>query len=121
MKVVYNSVFPFGSFKAMTIGPWIFCKKGVVLTPMDINHEAIHWEQYKELLIVVFPFVYITLFIIELVSCVINHDRGKIKNIRKNNVFRRAYRSIALEREAYEHENDMEYVARRPLWNWMKI
>lgn len=121
MKVVYNNVLPFWGFKAMTIGPWIFCRQGTELTSVDINHEAIHWEQYKELLIVVFPFVYIILFSIELVACAINHDRGKIKNNRKNNVFKRTYRSIALEREAYEHENDMEYVARRPLWNWMKI
>ena len=117
MKVVYNSIIPFGGFKAVTIGKWIFCKYGTVLTPVDINHEAIHWEQYKELLIVGFPIVYVFLYLVELVRCSVNPERGRIENIRRNGLSKRAYRSIALEREAYEHEEDAEYIAHRPRWN----
>lgn len=43
MKVIYNDYIPFGSFVAMTVGPLIFTKREV-LTPSDIQHEAIHWE-----------------------------------------------------------------------------
>lgn len=120
MKVVYNSVLPFKGFKAVTIGPWIFCRHGTVLSPVDVNHETIHWEQYKELLIVFFPILYVIMFAVELVLCAFSPDRGRKKESRKNGLSMRAYRSIAFEREAYRHEEDMDYVAHRPSWNWLR-
>lgn len=62
MRVVENNILPLFGFKAMTIFKWIFVHKGVELSEVDINHEAIHWEQEKELLIVGFYLMYVLMF-----------------------------------------------------------
>lgn len=120
MIIVENGIIPFGGFKAMTVGPWIFCKSKDSLTEVDINHEAIHWEQYKELLVILFPIVYIVLWIVEVVRCLFDSKRGSEEGKRRN-LLRRAYRSIALEREAYKHQADLGYVAGRRRFEWLRI
>jgi len=118
MIIVENSIIPFGGFKAVTVGPWIFCRSKDSLTEIDINHEAIHWEQYKELLIVGFPVVYLLLWIVELVRCLFDGKRG-CEDGRRRGLLKRAYRSVALEREAYGHQTDLGYIGRRKRYNWL--
>ena len=120
MRVVENSILPLGGYKAMTVLCWIFVHKGVELSEVDINHEAIHWEQEKELLVVGFYLLYAMMFVYEWVRCLFDGERGKTDKSWKNGVGRRAYRSIPFEREAYKHQEDMLYTYNRKHFSWIK-
>lgn len=69
-----------------------------------INHEKIHLKQQLELLIIPFFVIYVLEFYIRLLQ---------YKNRKM------AYRNISFEREAYENEKDLNYIKRRPLWNFI--
>lgn len=119
MKVVENDFFPWFGMKSMTVMCWIFVHRGVKLTDVDVNHEAIHWEQWKECLIVLFPLLYLLMWLWEVVRCAFDADRGrKLGYYQRNGLFKRAYRSIAFEREAYAHEKDLEYLSVRKRYAW---
>lgn len=120
MKVVENRILPLFGFKAMTILCWIFIRKGTELSETDENHEAIHWKQEKELLIIGFYLLYIFMYIYECVRCLFDGERGKTDNSWRNGVGRRAYRSVAFEKEAYQHEDDMLYVYNRKHYAWIR-
>jgi len=118
MKVVKTTGFPPGPFKAITIGPWIFTKSDL-LTESDIQHEAIHWEQQKETLILGFFVLYIVFQLIELVRCAIDPNRGASEGY-KRPLWKRAYRSNLFEKEAYANQDEQGYLEHRQLWAWAK-
>lgn len=120
MKVVENSFLPIGGFKAMTLLKWIFIRHGVELSETDENHEAIHWEQEKELLIAGFYLLYVVFFLYEWVRCLFDGKRGKVEQSWKNGIGKRAYRSIPFEREAYKHQEDTLYIYQRKHFAWIK-
>lgn len=121
MKVVENDFLPWFGMKLMTVMCWIFVHYDVKLTDEDINHEGIHWEQWKECFIVLFPLLYLLMWLWELVRCAFDVDRGrKLGYYQRNGWFRRAYRSIAFEREAYAHEKDLEYLSARKRYAWIR-
>lgn len=121
MKIVYNNILPLGGYKAMTIGPWIFCKPGTTLSAQDLQHEGIHWAQQKELLIVFFYLLYGLLFAWELLRCLLQPSRGQspLGYVRRG-LWKRAYRSIAFEREAYQNEDVQFYLRHRRHYAWLK-
>ena len=121
MRIIENDIISFGTFEAMTIGPYIFCKDANELDEKGINHEAIHWEQQKELLVIGFYLLYIALWIIEVGRCVFNNERGYDTSKNKNGVFKRAYRSIAFEREAYSNQCNLEYIGERKDYAWINF
>ncbi len=52
MKVIYNNIIPFKGFKAINLFGIVFAR--CWLTLQDLNHEAIHTQQMKEMLYVFF-------------------------------------------------------------------
>lgn len=90
MKIIYNNIIPFNGFKAMNFFGLLFARKQ--LNAIDINHEEIHTAQMKELLYVGFYIWYLIEWIIRLFM--------------KGN----AYRNIRFEKEAYEHQSDLNYL-----------
>ncbi len=48
MKIIKNSIIPFGNFKAINLFGIVFYK-GKALSEKTLNHEAIHTRQMKEL------------------------------------------------------------------------
>lgn len=121
MRIVENGILPVGGFKALTVLCWIFVRHGTKLSATDVNHERIHWEQEKELLIVGFYLFYACYFLASLPICLFDKGYGRREGYR-NGVWRRAYRTIAFEREAYDNEKDMTYVYNRQryAWAWQK-
>ena len=105
MKIIYNNIIPPRGYKAITILNVVFVRKGLVMRDKDINHENIHWEQEKELLIVGFYLLYVIEFIVRLLA---------IRNWHK------AYRSISFERECYTNERDLSYIGSRKHYSWIK-
>ena len=84
MKIIYNKIIPFKGYKAMAIWPFIFARKK--LSEIDINHEKIHLAQQLELLIIPFYIIYLIEWIFK------------------------GYRNISFEKEAYTHQEDMNYL-----------
>jgi|UniRef100_UPI003FF0BDCC hypothetical protein len=105
MKVITNTIIPPKGYKAITILNMVFVRKGCTMSKKDLNHECIHWEQEKELLIVGFYLLYVLEFLFRLI---------------KKRCWREAYRSISFERECYENEMDMNYTRRRKHFQWMR-
>ena len=121
MTIIKNNIIPFGTYVAITIGPWIFTRRDPkTITPVTVNHEAIHWEQEKELAIIGFYILYVLMFLWELIRCTFNRARGARADGRHRSTWKRAYRSISFEREAYAHEIDEEYITTRKHFAWIR-
>jgi len=93
---IKNKIIPFKGYKAITLFPFVFYK-GSKPSKRTINHENIHAEQQKELLII--PFFIIYLF----------------------EAFMKGYRRISFEREAFSNEEDYTYLTKRKRFGmWRK-
>ena len=89
---------------AITLGPLVFSRGSI--SEITKNHEAIHWEQYKDGLIVGFLLLYA-------LSYIINLCKGQSGAL--------AYRNIWFEQEAYNNEENLNYLSERKRYNWIKI
>ena len=97
MKVIYNRCIPLGEYWAINLFGLIFVKEQYGrLTERTLNHELIHTAQQKDLLYI---FFYI-LYLIEWVYRLIFHTKT-------------AYRGISFEREAYDNQDDLDYLKKR--------
>lgn len=105
MKIIRNKLLPPKGYRAITLGPYIFIRKGTVLGTVDINHESIHWEQEREMLILPFFLWYTVEFLIK-------YGYYHFK-------WKKAYRAISFEREAYSNQNDMGYLKTRKPLEWL--
>ena len=106
MIVIYNdkflkSVSWFMKVYAITLFPFIILRKKYKGSEVLLNHESIHLEQQKELLIVGFYLWYLVEWIIRLFM------RGN------------AYRNISFEKEAYTNQDNLNYLKTRKRYNWL--
>ena len=95
-----------GFARAITLFPFVFInlaedKKDERL----MNHEWIHLRQQIELFVIPFYVFYLGEYILRRAS-------GKSH--------REAYRSISFEQEAFDYENQLDYLARRPVFAFTK-
>jgi len=105
MILISKRIFP-DRFEGLTLWPVIILKhdnlkEDVVL----INHERIHLKQQLELLIL--PF-YVLYFLEWLVGII------------KYNNMHLAYRNISFEREAYQNEENLNYLKKRSLFSFFR-
>jgi len=95
MIKIINNVIPFKGFSAMTIWPFLFCRKEP--TPSTINHENIHARQQLECLLIPFYLIYFVEWIFK------------------------GYKNISFEKEAYSNQSNKDYLHSRKLFNmWRK-
>ncbi len=106
MKIIKNKILPIEGFKAINLLGVLFVRKEFNLTKVDLNHERIHTRQMLEMLIIPFYLFYLTEWLIKLCY---------YKNSFK------AYKNISFEREAYFHENNLNYLRKRNLYEWIKL
>lgn len=104
--IIFNRHIPFKGFNAMNLFGIIFVRKGGVVNIVVLNHERIHTRQQLEMLILPFYIWYLVEWLIRLV-------------IYRN--FEKAYYTIWFEREAFIHEEDLDYLSNRKFWAWMGI
>ena len=90
---------------AITLYPFIFVKRDKAGDKKLINHELIHIEQQKELFVIGFYIIYLMDWV-----------RGLL--IYKNNLS--AYYKIRFEQEAYEHDDDLNYLEHRRPYAYRK-
>ena len=125
MKVIYNRFIPFKGSYAITIIKWIFVREeykyldGSRIYNKMINHESIHEQQILDFTPEAFPswlrytigsicfyLLYGLEWLFKLIPCL----------IKKKNV----YRSLCAEQEAYENEENLNYLESRPKLSWLK-
>lgn len=103
MKIIHNKYFPFGKrYLAINVLGIVFTKGPLSLK--QIHHELIHTYQQRELLF--FPF-FIIYFIEWLFRLVQYHHLYQ------------AYYNISFEREAYENQNNKDYLKSRKKYSWI--
>jgi hypothetical protein len=88
---------------AITLGPVVISRGTMSSTTR--THETIHWQQYIETGVVGFLFLYFFYWLKGLV---------KYKNGSK------AYTQIPFEQEAYNNEEEVDYLIHRRRWNWLE-
>jgi len=69
-----------------------------------INHESIHFQQALELGVLPFYLIYVVEWLLKLPFYGVG-----------------AYRNISFEREAYGNEDNLEYLATRRRYNWIRL
>lgn len=107
MKIIPNNIIPFKGFRLVNLFGVLFVRKELVdkVRDVDINHEAIHTAQMKELLYVFFYIIYFLEWLFRLIF----HTST-------------AYEGISFEREAYQHQKDLYYLqTRKHFAQWRKI
>lgn len=104
MKLIYNNYIPFKGYKILNFFGILFVREGTgPVTNVDINHEAIHSAQIKDLgYIFFYPW-----YLIEWLIRMIQYGSS-------------AYYNISMEREAYANQNDPEYLKTRKFWTFTK-
>jgi len=105
MIIVFPSIIAH-SFSALSIYPFIFLKDPAFKTDyVLINHEKIHLKQQLELFWLIFFAWYFIEYLIKLI-----YYRNSYT----------AYKNISFEREAYLHEDDLDYLQTRPKFGFFK-
>ncbi len=105
MKIIYNNIIPFKGFAAINLFGILFVRDNVILTDEIKNHERIHTAQMKELLYVGFYLLYILEWLFKMPKY------GK----------KGAYYNTSFEREAYENDNNLDYLQKRARYAWLKL
>lgn len=109
MKIIYNNIIPFKGFAAINLFGILFVRKDCKdqVDEYMINHESIHTEQMKELAFIFFYIWYAIEWFIKLFKYgdSTGGDGG-------------AYRNISFEREAYNNENNLNYIKNRKKYSW---
>ena len=107
MNVISNNFIPFRGFMVVNIFGILFVRKKYAdkIKDKDYNHELIHTAQMKELLYIFFYVIYI----LEWICRLIFHTKT-------------AYIGISFEREAFENENNLNYLnTRKHFAQWRKL
>lgn len=103
MRVIKTKHFPFGGYKAINIFGIVFTKEE--LSKKELNHEAIHTEQMREMLYIFFYLWYGIEYLIIRCFHVKQHD---------------AYKDISFEEEAYNNDDNIDYINNRKHYSWTK-
>ena len=112
---------PFGNYYAITIFNNLIRRdkyKNRPISKTTYNHESIHLQQEldfvfgcEKLYVLGGCIFYILYFLEWLVKLIISiFTLGKVK----------AYRSISFEQEAYDNQNNLNYLKNRKRFNWIK-
>jgi len=102
MIIIYNPILPGKGFEAINIFGIIFIRKEVQATPQLLRHEKIHTAQIKELLFIFFYLFYFLEWLFKLFK-----------------YGRKAYYNISFEREAYQHDDDINYLSKRKHFSFL--
>lgn len=102
--IIKNNIIPFKGYKVINLFGIIFTRKD--LNEIDINHEKIHTAQMKEMLYLPFYLWYGLEYLIRYIISIFNDSDP--------------YRSISLEQEAYNNDDNLCYLQSRKHYNWIK-
>lgn len=102
---LFFEYFAHSSVQGITLYPFILVRhKSSLQDKLLIHHEQIHIQQQAELLVIPFYILYLSNYAINLL---IYKEHYK------------AYRNICFEREAYNNEEDLDYLLYRRWGSWL--
>lgn len=109
MEIVYNNLIPLKGFKCINLFGILFVRgDNSTINSIDINHEAIHTEQIKELGYVLFYVIYLLEWLFRVLFT-------------KDRFSHQAYRNISFEAEAYHNQFNHNYLQERKHYaQWKK-
>jgi len=87
---------------AITIGPFVFSRNEI--SEVTKSHENIHWQQYLDLGILLFPILY---YFYYFKYFLLTRDK------------KAAYYLIPFEREAYANQENLDYWKNRKRFSWL--
>lgn len=93
-------------YAGMAVFPFIFVADKSSINPTFLNHERIHLRQQLEMLILPFYVWYILEYLLRRIQYKNHHL---------------AYSNISFEREAYANERNLNYLATRRVWWFLKF
>lgn len=100
----FINLFTSKSVIGITLAPFgVYLSKKYLTNKKTINHESIHWKQQMEMLILFFYVWYLTEWFLRIF---INGSK--------------AYESISFEREAYQNEENPNYLETRKHYAWIE-
>jgi hypothetical protein len=98
MRIIRNNFLPPKGFTAINLFGVIFARKNAKLSDRLLRHEAIHTAQMKERFYIFFYLLYFFEWVVLML---------RYLNLK------RAYHAVSFEREAYENENNENYLKER--------
>lgn len=127
-KVIFNDTIPFKGFIAMCLWPFIFVRNNAAshYNTVANNHEHIHAEQQKEMLLVgivlaAIGYVFVGLWALLFVPLFFWwYGIEYLYRLCQYRDTKKAYRNISAEREAYANEKDLTYLTNRRRFAWIK-
>ena len=123
MIIVRNKFIPLDGFKAMTIWPFIFVRSNEEMYDDDLNHEKIHGCQQLEMLVIgAIISVALSFYGFEwwsLLGLLVYFVWYSLEWFVRMFFNADAYRSIAFEQEAYDNEDNEDYIATRSPFTWL--
>jgi hypothetical protein len=103
--IVSKYLIPKG-FRGLTVFPFVLLRTRTAANDLVLmNHERIHLRQQLELFVLPFFVIYGLDYVVKLI-------RYRDRNV--------AYRNVVFEREAYENENDLDYLKSRSFWRFWR-
>lgn len=128
MIIIKNNFIPFGRYTTMNLYGLLFTKRNNLKDDV-INHEGIHSVQILELAIVGILFTLLLIFIFKIsywyllfggslfyIWYLIEYIFVRLFHKKQND----GYHDISLEEEAYNNEDNMNYLNNRKLFAWFK-
>lgn len=106
MKIIKNKWFPFKGYKCINLFGFVFTKSN--LNEVDINHEAIHTAQMKELLYIGFYILYGIEYMVRRIL-----DLSSPQN--------EIYHDVSFEQEAQYYEKNLAYLRYRKHYSWINF
>ena len=90
------------TINAIALFPFVFCRGKI--SESTRRHETIHFQQQLETFVIGFYLIYLYDYI-----------RARIKGKSGKD----SYMEIRAEAEAYQNEQDIDYLKNRKRWNWL--
>lgn len=127
MIVIKNKFIPFKGYETINLFGLLFTRGDVDYT--EYNHEAIHSEQMLEcgilgaVVIILLCIIFNLSFWLLLISPCTFYILYSIEYLVVRGFHKKqndGYHDISFEEEAYNHEHDFSYIARRIPFNWVK-
>lgn len=129
MIIKRNKYIPWQGFKAIFLFGILFVRGDAKIDDITMNHETIHSKQYIETgllsLLLLLPLLFnglwwlwllLSIFAFYIVYVAEWFIKSFIYKFAKN----KAYRNTSFEREAYDNEDNLEYLEDRKLFAWVK-
>ena len=105
MILIFRHVF-YRNYVGLSLWPFIILKeKNLRKDAVLINHEKIHLQQQKELLVIPFYILYVLEWFFRYIWYLNGY---------------RAYQNLSFEREAFAHEKNLEYLQNRRPFSFIR-